>query len=248
MVRCGNQSHAMCAMAENRTLQMEEDRSLQMEEDRSLHVLMSHCREMKRQESSLRIATAFILLGCVLLIFYLHFRQCGPLTDKQSEPAERITPGGLTEQQTGSKPAFHLTAALDSAQTKEKYVLWMDKGDTAHIQEFTYANCTLTVPLSGLYHIYLQITYRKPEVCNSPRGTIYLGPRVDIWRDSYPEFVTMMAASETLLCKDTIEKSIYTAGIYQLEMGSKLRVQYGTEDLTQVQTDHRRMFFGAYLI
>uniref|UniRef100_A0A3B3QEJ9 THD domain-containing protein n=1 Tax=Paramormyrops kingsleyae TaxID=1676925 RepID=A0A3B3QEJ9_9TELE len=227
---------------------MEEDRSLQMEEDRSLHVLMSHCREMKRQESSLRIATAFILLGCVLLIFYLHFRQCGPKCMDVHHCSITGQSGLVWSSLVWSGLLPCAAAALDSAQTKEKYVLWMDKGDTAHIQEFTYANCTLTVPLSGLYHIYLQITYRKPEVCNSPRGTIYLGPRVDIWRDSYPEFVTMMAASETLLCKDTIEKSIYTAGIYQLEMGSKLRVQYGTEDLTQVQTDHRRMFFGAYLI
>lgn len=139
-------------------------------------------------------------------------------------------------------------AALDSAQTKEKYVLWTDKGNTAHIHEFTYNNSTFTVPSSGLYHIYLQITYRKPEKCNTSRGTIYLGPRVEVWRDSYPEFVSMMAASETLLCKDTIEKSIYTAGIYQLEKGSKLRVKYGTEDLAQVQADHTRMFFGAYLI
>ncbi|XP_048874815.1 lymphotoxin-alpha isoform X2 [Brienomyrus brachyistius] len=238
MIRCGNQSHDMCPMAENTTLRVEEDRSL--------HLLMNHCREMKRQESNLRIATAFVLLGCTLLIFYLNFRQSGPLNFK-SEPTEAKALGVVAEQHTASKPAFHLTAALGSVPAKEKYVIWTDKGDTVHIQEFTYDNCTLTVPSSGLYHIYLQMTYKKPEVCNSPRGTIYLGPRVEIWRDSYPKFVSMMAASETLLCKDTIEKSIYTAGIYQLEKGSQLRVQYGAEDLA-VQTDHKKMFFGAYLI
>ncbi|XP_018588392.2 tumor necrosis factor ligand superfamily member 15-like isoform X1 [Scleropages formosus] len=223
---------------------------LQVKHDPAVLVLMDHCREMKRQECRLRVATAFLLLGCAAL--FLVSSRLGRLpsdTVKHSVEPRIAEFEGVSQRQTSEypvKPSAHLTAPC--ALSQPHVIHWND--NQAIIQGFKYKEGELIVPQSGKYHVYLQITFRKPESYNCSEGDLFipLRPEVRVWQDSYPEYVPLMSASDYLSCKEIFEKSIYTAGMYDLEKNSKLQVWYGADKELAVQTDEQKIFFGAFLV
>lgn len=47
------------------------DMVVDMGQNESVLILMKHCRDMKRQESCLRLITLLLLLGCATLFFFV---------------------------------------------------------------------------------------------------------------------------------------------------------------------------------
>lgn len=62
------------------------DSVIEMSPDESVLILIKHCRDMKQQETRLRLATLLLLLSCMALIL---FNTIDPRRERNSAPSEQ---------------------------------------------------------------------------------------------------------------------------------------------------------------
>lgn len=136
-----------------------------------------------------------------------------------------------------------LLSASGTDYTDEKYLLWESKQGNTHCQGgFSYSNGNLTVPRSGIYNIFLQITYH----CNDHQ-VVLLKHTVHSVSDAYDIDSPLLSAEETVSHDPSgWSKSIYTSGSYYLKANSVLRV--ASTHLKHISKNEKLVFFGVHLL
>lgn len=101
------------------------------------------------------------------------------------------------------------------------------------------------VPRSGIYRVFLQITYQSK--IDYKRKELGLTTTVYVFRDTYTQDMSLLSSVDTInTSMETWNKSLYTAGLFFLEANCLLRVKSSHPHLI-VKKEHQ-VFFGAELL
>ncbi|KAJ8384890.1 hypothetical protein AAFF_G00196980 [Aldrovandia affinis] len=230
--------------------------ALRFEENRAVLVLLDHCRETKRQECHARLAVGFLLIAS--LAFFSFFRMTAQDNTLSSKHVDATLEHGFLEGQTDrrqdDKPRAHLTLASVCSPAVEvdrrmHTLAWEKDAGLAGIYTFEYntANQALVVQQDGHYNVYLQITYRIPHDFNCSLPRKQLISTVVRRRLSYNLDTELMMIYESMACDGQNMKSVFSAGVYELEKGTWLMVNVSDPELVDRSND-MKTYFGAYLI
>lgn len=95
------------------------------------------------------------------------------------------------------------------------------------------------MPQTGLYRVFLQITYEK----NQDDTELNLLNNVYYYSDDYPKDKCILSSVDTVMSDEQWRKSLYTSGMFELKANGVLRVTSSHPQLI-VQNEHM-VFFGA---
>ncbi|KAF3696274.1 Tumor necrosis factor ligand superfamily member 15 [Channa argus] len=125
-----------------------------------------------------------------------------------------------------------------------RYLQWESNLGNAYCNGgFSYSNGALVVPKTGIYRVFLQMTYE----INTCKDDVTLSLTVYTYSDGYKEDVRFLESTDTVSCrKKSWTKSLYTSGLIHLEANSKLRVQSLHPEL--IVSHEEQVFFGAQLL
>ncbi|XP_062241040.1 tumor necrosis factor ligand superfamily member 15-like [Platichthys flesus] len=126
-----------------------------------------------------------------------------------------------------------------------KCLKWESDLGIAHCHGgFNYDDGNLVVPRDGIYRVFLQITYQSLDLC---LDDLRLSSNVFFLGDSYNDSVLLLSSFDTVSCSmKQWRKSIYTAGLFELEANDRLYVTSSNQNL--IIEDENLVFFGAELL
>ncbi|XP_061880184.1 lymphotoxin-alpha-like [Entelurus aequoreus] len=173
-----------------------------------------------------------------------------PIAGAQSaKHAGRYSPDHSRQQQKDEdKNPSALLTAPEGIATDGQYLRWGTEHHNAHLHGgFSYSDGSLVVPRTGLYRVFLQVTYWIPDDFKYDTCPLRLENIVYIFRTSYKADMPLLSTKRTLACstKNWYE-TVYTAASFELDARSKLRVTSTLEHL--ISTDATSVFFGAELL
>ncbi|XP_061762348.1 tumor necrosis factor-like [Nerophis ophidion] len=224
-----------------------------MEDNTSLHNTSFKSRRKtlprdQRLRCALVLLAVFLLSSAGVLLVALAMRRAGPtsLDTQSAKHAGRCSPDHRRQQQKDEdkNPSALLTVA-EGNTTDGQYLRWGTEHHNAHLHGgFSYSDGSLVVPRTGLYRVYLQVTYWIPDDFKYDTCPLLLENIVYIFRTSYEEDMPLLSTKHTLGCstKNRYE-TVYTAASFELDAQSKLRVTSTLEHLISV--DATSVFFGA---
>lgn len=127
-----------------------------------------------------------------------------------------------------------------------KYLEWESKAGHAFCNGgFNYSSGDLVVPRNGFYRVFLQIAYESKASLTCERRTLI--NTVFVFRDAYRVDRPLLSSVDTVDCgTEPWIKSLYTSGMFYLEVNCRLRVTSSFRDLI-VKEEHQ-VFFGAELL
>ncbi|XP_071377286.1 uncharacterized protein [Centroberyx affinis] len=213
--------------------------------DESLLVLLAHCRDMKRQETRLRLATLFLLFGCCAVFLFC----ISPAFKGQAVTAEFGTAYSKQDsvvkdcpQTILTRPIIHLTS-VKSAEDRSNgtHIKW---DATLGEKYYNSSERAIVIPQPGIYYVYMRIAlYQKRHEEEHEEERISI--KLHTWKDSYPKDVTIMEAFDGIAATEHVNKNVYLGRVFELKTGDLLRVWIGSGyDLI----DFRKTFFGAVLL
>lgn len=101
------------------------------------------------------------------------------------------------------------------------------------------------VPRKGFYRVFLQITFDfGDEEC--AESVLPLNSRVLHLASGYELDVPLLTATDTVQCKKGLIKSLYTSGLFSLDVNDRLHVQ--SSHRNNIAKNEHQVFFGAELI
>ncbi|XP_054467242.1 lymphotoxin-alpha-like [Anoplopoma fimbria] len=199
------------------------------------------------------IAAGLLLLisGALALLVTVVFGERGqPSRDSQPMMQPYRPSSGVSVEQLQLKdfqnPSAMLTVPEGNISNGE-YLQWeSDDGNAFCHGGFKYSSGNLVVPTSGIYRVFLQITYesKKDLVCVDG---LRLTNSVSRIQESYNKSVTFLSSVDSVSCNmEQWSKTLYTAGLFYLEANGRLRVTSSHLNLI-VRSEHK-VFFGAELL
>ncbi|XP_031143173.1 tumor necrosis factor ligand superfamily member 15 [Sander lucioperca] len=218
------------------------DAIIDMGQDKSVLILIQHCRDMKQQETRLRLITLLLLLSCTALFI---FTICANLWQRENsgssrkecavEPSpayskqERFCP--TANPQTNTQKLHIDLTSLGANTTDAQYVKWHDNfGDQDNKEK-----SAIVIPEDGFYFVYVRIALS----CNEGDfNRLYL--ELHNWNENYPLNRPVMKALDG--CTSEGEKSVFVGQLFELSKGDNLSVWIG-EGYELISTSS----FGAYL-
>lgn len=198
------------------------------------------------------LAVGLLLLISValgLLITALHGGRAGQSPEsqllQQSTSHSSETSGDEQQHDDFKHPSAMLTVPRGDS-VKGKYLEWESKAGHAFCNGgFNYSSGDLVVPRNGFYRVFLQIAYEsKASLACEGRTLINT---VFVFRDAYRVDRPLLSSVDTVGCgTEPWIKSLYTSGVFYLEVNCRLRVTSSFRDLI-VREEHQ-VFFGAELL
>ncbi|XP_041643974.1 lymphotoxin-alpha [Cheilinus undulatus] len=157
------------------------------------------------------------------------------ITDKQQQPDYFETPSAMLTAPEGNT-------------NDGVYLKWESRRGHAYCRGgFNYSSGSLVVPRSGVYRVFLQITFESRNVECPRDGVLRLINIVQLSRDNYPKNLSLLSSVDTVVCSlESWSKSVYTAGLFSLEANWKLLVKSSQPELIARSED--QVFFGAELV
>lgn len=123
-------------------------------------------------------------------------------------------------------------------------MLWQSKDGEAHCRGgFRYTGQDLVVPTTGVYRVFLQVTY---ESKGSDEDEPMVSNSVSVLEESYKKERCILTAFDTVSCSKTWRKTLYTSGLFFLEAHAELRTTSSHHDL--IIPSETMTFFGAELV
>lgn len=140
------------------------------------------------------------------------------------------------------------SSAPEGDITEGDYLEWeSDSGNAFCLGGFNYSSGNLVVPRSGIYRVFLQITYESTDDLKCLGDELRLTNRVVFIRDTYDIDVPLLSSVDTVSCSmEQWSKSLYTAGLFRLEANCRLRVTSSHPEL--IVKKEYQVFFGAELL
>ncbi|XP_061837133.1 lymphotoxin-alpha-like [Nerophis lumbriciformis] len=232
-----------------------ESRRSSMEDNTSLH--NTSFKSWRKTLPRARVGCALVFLAVFLLssagvlLVALALRGADPSSpDTQSAKHDgRRSPDHSRQQQKNEdKNPSALLTAPEGNRTDGQYLRWGTEHHNAHLHGgFSYSDGSLVVPRTGLYRVFLQVTYWIPDDFKYDTCPLRLENIVYIFRTSYKEDMPLLSTKHTLSCstKNWYE-TVYTAASFELDAQSKLRVTSTLKHL--ISADATSVFFGAELL
>ncbi|XP_043966589.1 tumor necrosis factor ligand superfamily member 15-like [Gambusia affinis] len=211
-------------------------------------------RERHRRRMAQFVAAALLLLLCGILAVFLTLRlerPCDCATDSQTKSESDSQSSGVAEKLQQPQSAQRLPSAMLTApygnNTNGRYLLWQHTLGEAHIDGgFSYSNGSLTVPRKGLYRVFLQALYDVESSDCGGSTFLVLSSWLYVFRQGDGKDRPLLTAVDTVACKHTVKKSLFTSGIFKLDINDKLHVTSSHPNL--MRKNDFQSFFGAQLV
>lgn len=213
--------------------------------------------QMRLQRTVRIIAVCLVLLLGMALATLALLLFGSPALLRQSEqpamPDALTAPEAVSEklqsENDQSLPSARLTIKEDPSPE------WQDAHGNAHRRGgMSYDSGNLRVPSTGLYRLYLQITFtfehdnsniNNSGMCDDD-GLLYLKITVERRSSSYNGFRPLLVSEDTMRCDQDWTRSMFTSGSFELDAQTQLRVTIQHRQL--VKSQDTLSFFGAELI
>ncbi|KAK2837083.1 hypothetical protein Q5P01_014295 [Channa striata] len=210
---------------------------------RNTRAQLLHKKETTLRRASVCLAAAAVLMlsvavASVIVIGLaapgLHAAKCQLIKTENCTSAE--------QPKAVENPSAMLTVPNNT--TTKKYLPWESGLGHAYCQGgFSYSDGSLVVPRTGVYRIFLQITYMN-DTC---KDDVNLSHTVLMYSESYTIDVPLLTSIDTVSCsKKPWTKSLYTSGLQLLEANTRLRVESSHPHL--IVSKESEGFFGAELL
>lgn len=216
--------------------------------DQSVLVLMEHCREMKRQETRLRLFTLLLLLGCTALLMFAMW--AGLIQSGSKEEVINVEQSPAYSKQERCPPAddpqtnftrLHVSLrSMSHESIPEGQVITWDS-------EFEPANKVATkhivIPENGFYFVYLNFAlFRVCKHKGAAKFTKFVG---ELRRSSegYPKPESLMVVYDRLSCNSLQYRNLFGGQLFKLSKNDSLSVLI-KEGFDLIHKSK----FGAYLV
>ncbi|XP_023253576.1 uncharacterized protein LOC111648055 [Seriola lalandi dorsalis] len=227
------------------------DAMVAMGRDESILILIKHCRDMKQQESRLRLITLLLLLSCTTLFVFIKaadLKQCGNsgsieqrITEEQ-HPAysqqERLCPA-VNPQNNSQRPHIHLHSMTTDNRTDGQYIKWKSMFG----KEYNEEKQAIVIPQTGVYFIYVTITLLcDEETTTQAEDFNKLLVQLRRWNEGYDKIVPIMDAWNGVTCTSKVPRSVFVGQLFDLLAGDHVSVwiEFGYKLVWKSS-------FGAYL-
>ncbi|XP_075954971.1 lymphotoxin-alpha-like [Anarhichas minor] len=209
-------------------------------------------KETRHQRMAQLLAVTLLLLlsGALALLVPLVFGARGqqaPDSQPMLQPHRHSSGKHLMQQKDSKNPCAMLTAPTGN-NSIGTYLAWESELGHAFCHGgFNYSNGDLFVPRTGTYRVFLQITYESKDDPNECDDEPRLSNFVFYISNAYKDSVTLLSSVDTMNCNmEQWSKTLYTAGLFYLDVNSRLRVKSSHLGLI-VKSEHK-VFFGAELL
>ncbi|KAI7813371.1 uncharacterized protein LOC130570040 [Triplophysa rosa] len=197
-----------------------------MEQGLMVQALLEHCHNTKRQETRLRLATAFLIAAFLATLVWVQFHQLK--TDAFSGArVEALT----TDEGSHRRCSAYLKTdpnknACSQQQTKEQLIHWSQMSYGLDHQRFNLTDSSvLHVFTKGFYLINLRISYRiARHTCQHTHRPI-LEVKVTQQHSNYKEERDVITAVESMPCILYWQQSVTLNRVVMLEDDTDLRVK-----------------------
>ncbi|KAF3849420.1 hypothetical protein F7725_015917, partial [Dissostichus mawsoni] len=196
--------------------------------DQSLLVLMEHCREMKRQETRLRLFTLLLLLGCTALLVFAMWAgliQSGSKEEVVNDPQTDFT-----------RLHVSLRSMSYKISPEGKVITWES--------EFEPANKVtpyIVIPEDGFYFVYLNVAIFCVCRHEGANFTTFVG-ELHRYSEGYDDPERLTVVRDRLRCNSLQHRNVFVGQLFKLSKKDRLSVliKEGFELIDESK-------FGAYL-
>ncbi|KAK7933396.1 hypothetical protein WMY93_004292 [Mugilogobius chulae] len=189
-----------------------------------------------------------LLVGMVLaiLVLLLFGSPAALLHGKESENTPAFPEA--QRQKLQSDPDVPHPSALLTVVPTYYSELKSEHGNTHLKGGMIVSNGNLSLPIKGLYRIYLQVTFdfdsENYDICEDDMVMVNIS--VKRCSNSYKQFRVLLASMDTLRCSQDWSKSLITTGTFELEANTVLQVHINHNELVRKQDIYS--FFGVELV
>ncbi|XP_069022147.1 lymphotoxin-alpha-like [Embiotoca jacksoni] len=196
------------------------------------------------------IAALLLLFTGSLVLFVAAGREGSCTSQCEDKRPSKFSLSGHTLKQTTAdwgRPSAFLTAPVGD-KSNGTVLLWSDSVDHAMCKGgFEYNNGRLTVPKTGLYRVFLQITYNRlntgcPDTTHVLYNELLHEPRSHSGKKILVKTVETMSVNKN----EPWRKSIYTSGIFSLDVSDELYVIANHPEC--ITSEQHEVFFGVELL
>ncbi|CAB1421753.1 unnamed protein product [Pleuronectes platessa] len=197
-----------------------------LDRDQPVCILIRHCRDMKQQETRLRLITMLLLLGCSALYI---FTLCAEL--RKTEP-----------QSSGEHHQEKLQAAVSSTEKKtfnidlrQRHSDHEDPGTDGYIEweqiipednHHDQSRRDIVIPEDGVYFIY----FRTSLICNNATGAALSNMfhmELRSWNANYNTSRDLTETRDGVSCPPVAFRTVSVAQLFDLEEGDHVSVRVG---------------------
>ncbi|XP_024116074.1 tumor necrosis factor [Oryzias melastigma] len=213
--------------------------------EEGLHGVSAACRRSSGwrwlQRTALLLVMALILLLFVVLVLLVIVGVERNKPPHHDEQARQLLISTETDRNNrGATPRAMLTVAEN--QTSGQQIQWeTEVGNAFYHGGFSYADGDLVVPRSGMYRVFLQVTFQIPKCENQ-----VLSCNVSSWSEAYPQYEEILKTDDFVKDNNSnmdCKKTLYTSALFRFSTNTKLKVE--TNQLKFVVNDENLVFFGA---
>ncbi|KAL7376991.1 hypothetical protein ABVT39_019453 [Epinephelus coioides] len=224
-------------------------------QDECVLILINHCRDMKQQETRLRLTTLLLLLSCTALYI---FTLCTDLGKRENSGS------GAQESAAEQSPAYSKQVRECPADNPEKDFqrLHIDlrssgpaynntrtgcnkihgiKWSASLGEEYLRDNSAIVIPKEGYYFVYVRIALGCHDD-DGPANFRRFYAELYSWNIAYNQSLHLMDARDGIACTSQQFRSVFMGQLFHLLKGDHLRVciEEGYKLITKSS-------FGAYL-
>ncbi|XP_044030889.1 uncharacterized protein LOC122865918 [Siniperca chuatsi] len=224
------------------------DAMIDMGPDNSVLILIKHCRDMKQQETRLRLFTLLLLLSCTALFI------CAIGTDLRHNETSGSSGQGTPVEQSSAYSKQERVCPADNPQTNLQrlrihlrsvpadntsdglYIKW----NVMFGEKYNKEKHAIVIPVTGFYFVYVRITLSCHDG-DSNFKRFYV--ELHNWNEGYNKTVCLTEAWDGITCTSEWSRSVFVGQLFDLLEGDHVRVWIGEGYRLITKSS-----FGAYLV
>ncbi|KAG7235553.1 hypothetical protein INR49_002600 [Caranx melampygus] len=208
-----------------------------MGQDESVLILMKHCRDMKRQESCLRLTTLLLVLSCAAVFIFVigasrqrgDSETTGQTSTAVQQPAYSKQEGNLcpasadTADRTPSRPHIHLNSMPAENKTDGQYIKWHVFFGGTYNEE----RRAIVIPKKGVYFVYVTITLNCHETTSKTADFTDFNKffvQLRNWNDGYDTVRPIANAWSGVTCSSHAPMTVFVGKLFELMQGDHVSV------------------------
>ncbi|XP_029300990.1 uncharacterized protein LOC115016975 [Cottoperca gobio] len=214
------------------------DAMMDLGPDEFVLVLIKHCRDMKQQETCLRLISLLLLLSCVALFIFSFgadlwksensgSRGQGSAVEQSpasSQLQERVFPADdpQTNFQRLQDFKIHLRSQSEYNKPDGHYIKW----DKVFGETYNEEKRAIMIPENGFYFIYLRFAlgcHDEDKAANFTRFYVELRNS----NEGYNTTIRLLEASDGIACTSIGFRSVFLGQLFDLSKGDNVSVWIG---------------------
>ncbi|XP_076614804.1 uncharacterized protein LOC143338350 [Chaetodon auriga] len=223
---------------------------IDMSSDESVLILIKHCRDMKQQETCLRLITLLLLLTCMALFIFVTGADLRQRENSGTSGQARTTEQSLAYSKQEKVCAadipptsvqrlnIHLRSVSTGNVGDGQYIKW----DVMFGEKYDHEKRAIVIPEKGFYFVYVRIALNC-QVEDGARNFKRFFVRLDNWNEGYNKTVPLTEAGDGIACTPEGSKSLFVGQLFDLLEGDHVSVWIGEGYKLITKSS-----FGAYLI